>query len=657
MSVNKGFTLLEVLVVVGIMGLIAAMVWPMLGTLDDAQRHRITMEKMDAIEDALLGPEQGELGGYVGDMCRPEVPEDLCGWPGLWKPGSVQTGNDGMDDQRGAFSQDRFRWEKPFVPVANTEQESLGQPRGLWTRYLSGQDDVDTLPEEHWRGPYLRAPVTENPDLGGHYASSQSEYEQLDQFPGDRKAFHLLQGQDQLTDGWDRAFRFFISGDDFWMISLKSKHRDLAQDFDITDYNNCDDLEDEGYICRRLNPAKGLQVDDPDVWTSVRRHIKQQILGADNPEQLIARTREKIDRVAAALVGDAPSGPNTGYTGDMLEWPDLWNYVCRFDRGEPGESDPVPCNVCRDGEGEIGYVGETECVEYPDGEWEQALGGNSYTYGQPRGLWDQGDHDDSEFGVGWRHRYHPKPGGNSADPDPGSEAEVLQDAWEQPLHFFKVADNGKTHLMVVSAGESGSGVFHNSGEDFVFPQPEFAGDPDPVSSTEFNDYLEKRTETFDLADYQPDFQGEIDGTTYDNTDNIVRLVRQEDWQPGFMDLEVSLDADLSGESEDDCNNHVHESNDYTCRVYGLDGSPVFAEESFETRWDSDNSVCELESLEFTFNENTTAVLISGGRYLVCWDSSGGDPPEVTTDWNRIFSVFANPARILDREILLKDSDF
>jgi prepilin-type N-terminal cleavage/methylation domain-containing protein len=59
MSANKGFTLLEVLIVVGIMALIAAMVWPMLGTLDDAQRHRITMEKMDAIEDALLGPRQG----------------------------------------------------------------------------------------------------------------------------------------------------------------------------------------------------------------------------------------------------------------------------------------------------------------------------------------------------------------------------------------------------------------------------------------------------------------------------------------------------------------------------------------------------------------------------------------------------------------------
>lgn len=660
MSGNKGFTLLEVLIVVGIMAFIAAMVWPMLGTLDDAQRRRMTMDKMQAIEEALLGPEQGILGGYVGDMCRPDVPDSLCAWPELWEPDEVGSGGMDMDSERGAFDSGRFRWAKPFVPVADIQQESLGQPRGLWTRYLSGQDDADTLPEEHWLGPYLSPPVTGNPDLGKHFASNQDEYEQLSQFPGDRKAFHLLQGQNQLTDGWNRAFRFFISQEHFWMISLNSKHRDLPLDFDITDYATCDDLEAEGYLCRRLSPAKGLEVDQAaSVWTSIRRHIIRQSLGFTDPQQLIIKTEDQLDRIVRSLVGDAPAAPNTGYTADLLTFPDLWNFVCRFDRDEPGESDPVPCHVCRDEENNIGYVGVTACADYPEGRWEQEFNGDGYTYGQPRGLWDQGDLIDSQFGIGWRHRYHHKPGKSSGDPDINSAKEYLKDAWGRPLHFFMVRDNGKEHLMIVSTGESERGIFHRddpAADDFAFPQPEFSGD-----LTGFNDYLERHVETFNLADYQPDFTGEIGGVVYDNTDNIVRLVRLDDWQPGFMDLKVSLDADLDGLSQTECTNH--ESNDYKCRVYGLDGSPAHREGSFETEWvkiqeDPEEYACRIkESLHFKYDDKaSTDMIISGGRYLICWDSAEKAEPD-TDDWNRIFSVFANPARIVDREILLKMSDF
>lgn len=659
MKRQSGFTLLEVLIVVGIMGLIAAMVWPMLGTMDDARRHRMTMDKMRAIEEALLGPDQGILGGYLGDMCRPEVPDSLCAWPELWEPNEISSGEMGMDDERGRFSQNRFAWEKPFVEVSGAAQESLGQPRGLWTRHLSG-DEARTLPEEHWRGPYLRPPMTENPDLGKHFASNQDEYEQLDHFSGDRKAFHLLQGQDQITDGWDRAFRFFMSDDDFWIISLKSKHRDLPQDFDITDYSNCDDFEEEGYICRRLSPAKGLEVDGTaPVWTSIRRHITRQVLGFTDPNQPIIKTEDQLDRLVRSLVGEAPAGPNTGYTGDMLAWPDLWNFVCRFDRDTtPGE--PVPCDVCRDVDDNIGYVGVTECADYPEGLWEHEFNGDDCSYGQPRGLWAQDNLVGSDFGVGWRQRYHHKPGNSSGDPDPGNEDETLKDAWERPLHFFRVQGNGKEHLLIVSAGESGSGVFHDASSDgnvfdFIFPQPGFTGNP----VTEFLDYLEKRTAEFNLADYQPGFIGEVDGITYDNTDNIARLVRLDDWQPGFMDLEAGLEVDLGGVDQTGCINH--EVNDYKCRIYGVPGSESWDEQGFATQWDSVDEVCELESLKFIFDENTD-VLISGGRYLVCWDSNQRNPGDEkldpdTDDWTRIFSVHANPARIVDREILLKMDDF
>ncbi|MDP3399675.1 MAG: type II secretion system protein, partial [Brevundimonas sp.] len=79
----RGFTLLEVLVVLTILGFLAAMIVPAVGMLDDLERERRTRERMDQIRDAILGPEgrfdeQGRpiIGGYVGDMRN---------WPDLWE--------------------------------------------------------------------------------------------------------------------------------------------------------------------------------------------------------------------------------------------------------------------------------------------------------------------------------------------------------------------------------------------------------------------------------------------------------------------------------------------------------------------------------------------------------------------------------------------
>lgn len=87
MKNKAGFTLLEMLVVITIMGLIAAMVWPVKGVLDDSQRGRVTHDRIDEIRRAILGHEQEVdpydmgrvIGGYVGHMEA---------WPGLWEPGS-----------------------------------------------------------------------------------------------------------------------------------------------------------------------------------------------------------------------------------------------------------------------------------------------------------------------------------------------------------------------------------------------------------------------------------------------------------------------------------------------------------------------------------------------------------------------------------------
>jgi prepilin-type N-terminal cleavage/methylation domain-containing protein len=649
---NKGFTFLELLIVMGIMVLVAAMIWPVQRTLDDNQREKITWKKIQEIEDAILGHSEivdsydldRSIGGYVRDMCQGQdlsQTDEWCDWPGLWEPGEP---GESLGGKRGEFASDRFRWKTPFVKVGDPKKESMGQPRGLWTRQLNSVP----LPSQRWQGPYITPPVTTNPALSRHFAENQDQYDDL--HGHDREYFHLLQGQDQLLDGWNRAYRFFITdaGETFTIVSLG---RDGQAEFP-----NSFENYDPGHPLNQDNIVYSLRFNKSE-WQNI---LRSQRLRSRTVERLIIMTEDYMDRIVRALVGDAPSGPNTGYTGDLLDWPDLWNYVCRFDRNNT-PSEPFPCNVCRDADNNIGYVGVTDCADYPEGEWEPAFNADDYTYGQPRGLWDQGDLADSGFGIGWRHAYHHKPENSSGSPDVTNEKEVLRDAWDRPLLFFKVEDNGKEHLMIVSAGESGSGVLHRADpnlDNFVFPQPEFAGNPE----TEFDDYLAKRKETFDLADYQPDFQDEIDGITYNNKDNIVRLVRLDDWQPGFMDLKVSLDVDLGGvTNQQDCEGH--QVNDYQCRVYGLDGSPVYDDENFQADWieDPDNPgqwLCQVDSLRFKFDDKTvTGTIISGGRYLVCWDSSDDkDDPELT-DWNRIFSVFANPARIVDREILLKMSDF
>jgi prepilin-type N-terminal cleavage/methylation domain-containing protein len=78
-----GFTLLEVLLVLTILGFLAAMMYPALGLLNNRERERITQAKMEEIRRAIVGDpdrfdEAGRriIGGYVGDMGE---------WPELWE--------------------------------------------------------------------------------------------------------------------------------------------------------------------------------------------------------------------------------------------------------------------------------------------------------------------------------------------------------------------------------------------------------------------------------------------------------------------------------------------------------------------------------------------------------------------------------------------
>lgn len=685
---SNGFTLLEILIVIGIMGLIAAMVWPMRAVMDDSQRERVTIDKMDSIVEAIIGHDQLKdtydmsriIGGYVGDMGD---------WPDLFEPGGS-----GLGGFRGTFDGGRFRWS-PFESVPDTKKESLGQPRGLWTKEKLDADD-----RKKWKGPYLTPPVTRNPALGRHYAKNQAEYEALDLT--DREYFHLLQGSEQLTDGWNRAFRFFITdgGETFCIVSLGPRGFGYEDDFE----QDCDSdsPENQGKIVRALRKSD---------WEAVRAQSSRR---STVVTKLIFLTEDRIEQdIVRALIGESPSGPNTGYTGDLLDWPELFNWVCRFGRANPedefGGGDPFPCDgtICQDGStnhwevqpGEVrdadgnilsgsyvrGTTGSIEtrtCVrvngilqctnqneqlvsfdcDLPEGIWErQWRDPNSattadYTYGQPRGLWDSESIEpvkwrENKDGIGWRTPYLPKPIDNHAKPNAAESEEYIADAFDQPLHFFKLDD--KDAFLILSGGDSG-GFFYDYGvseEVFEFPQRTFVYsglDPNEritkrVELTQ--EYLERKKQDFKIDDYQPDSTEEVNtpsGTGfYDNRDNITRLVRRSDWRPGFLTINELIVNNVGSCPQTKC---VLRG---VVDALGVQFDPVLQCGSHGA-WDPIAHTWTIggggSPPAFSFPNHTSNQIVTGGRYLVCWeDGDGNDLPDTgEPGWWRIFSTYGHP---------------
>ena len=155
---KKGFSLLEVLVVLTILGFFIAMMAQVFTKQDDQRRFDETRIRMEEIKKAILGSKgayangQRQFAGYVVDM------------------GELPLLDDALDDG----------------VVTN-------QPEGLWT------DDLDSGPNPDlpawgyqaisriwmgWRGPYIEKPVLR---------------------PGE------VSGQEKLRDGWGNPFHFSVA--------------------------------------------------------------------------------------------------------------------------------------------------------------------------------------------------------------------------------------------------------------------------------------------------------------------------------------------------------------------------------------------------------------------------------------------------------------
>jgi len=553
---STGFTLLEVLVVLTILGFLTAMVVPAMGVMDNRAREQETVKRMARIRRAMLGDpdrydEKGHrvIGGYVGDMRRwPELWEaraeirPKCGDPDWDDPAGPAAGlgqGPGYDldpikafyRPSGRFVKGRWRWHTPYRKLENRpdnkdhigglETENEGQPRGLWTRYtedlnfivkgasaeVADYEPPGKVEGSDWKGPYLNAPVDENLKDALHFADDGAAYAALEPFWhnsgshnghetwedgsyttselgelfDEKESFRLLQNDGRLADGWGRVFRFFITQDKdrddgtiFWIISEGPDYEGVYPNKGRCPSHAWEDKPDDT-MGKAYAPDDAYNKDNIVMkffsyeWKAVFEEEKKEKEG---------ETRKQLEAIRKAVVGEAPTGLNYGFTGDLCRLPKLF-------RWEP---------------------------EAPS-KWDDADDSDApYTKGQPRELWtdkpnkaDSGDSGDkvdgSTWGIGWRHRYLKEP--------VGSENEnILRDAWGRELLFFHFHDAAQETLLVLSRGADGKFDFGSTNPENT--EPEFP------------------TESVDTSGYDP--------SAAHNQDNLHVLIDHSDWTPGFFRL-------------------------------------------------------------------------------------------------------------------------
>lgn len=652
----NGFTLLEVLVVLTILGFLTAMVVPAMGVMDDRARERETVRRMERIRRAMLGDpdrydEKGRriIGGYVGDMGR---------WPDLWEaraevrkswtgqgwdhgagpaaglgqgPGYALDPGKAFYRPSGHFVKGRWRWHTPYRKLKNQregtyanadhigglETENEGQPRGLWTRYVealnsdkvSGHPQPGEVEGSDWKGPYLNPPIDENLKDALPFAQSMDEYNALEpmnhatgtppnhetwedgsyatpalgELFDEKESFRLLQTDGRLADGWGRAFRFFITEDKdrpggtiFWMISEgpdrggkypnKGSCASHAWTTDSEDTMGKayapDDAYNQDNIVMKLFSCE---------WEAVFEEEKK---------EKEAETRKQLEAIREAVAGEAPTGLNYGFTGDLCRLPNLF-------RWEPGALST----------------------------WDDADGSDtSYTKGQPRELWtdrpnkaDSGDDvKGSAWGIGWRHRYLRDPGGLG-------EENRIRDAWGQGLLFFY--DTANESLLVLSRGADGRFDFGATTEN-----------TEPVDFTE----------VLVNSDYDP--------LADENRDNVHIIVDKSDWAPGYFRLPKLT---------------VRNATSHTTKCRLFRGRAEAASETETAILDGDWVVGDGAAPALAFDDTTAEKIVTGARYLVVWnDTDANNEPDVGEEGvTFIYPLFGVPGSGDQGALTLDANDF
>lgn len=420
---EEGFSLLEVIIILSILAMFAAMAVPLAGRLEARGRERETERLLTTVREAMLGPRgaldaggRRVLAGYAGD---------LGGLPPLRR----SVWNDSVK---------RWEWDIPFA----AEQEAnafwasgMGQPQYLW---LAPPDAV------RWQGPYLPEPRDEFPANAEHLRWTFGEQLTDAQFTANRE-IEMRQTAGRLADAWGRSLLFFY-------VTPGEAGTELFQGtatVQTTVY-----VVSEGQDLRSSWPAYRLDTPEnednlvlvitPQEWHDQARQEETRRLLQTAADALVGRFGP-VDRLGRGLLG--------GFVGDHGRWPELLVW----------QDEQVPW---RQVTGRWEQNAEGDPVWVPPTASDLVAGA---VYGQPRGLWTRDTDGDGTvdlplppdpaaagnvlLGFGWRGEYLPRPAGSGA-------SELLRDAWGVPLVFrlSHAADAepppGQT-LKIISAGQDG----------------------------------------------------------------------------------------------------------------------------------------------------------------------------------------------------------
>ncbi len=628
-SSNKtnGFTLLEVLVVLTIMGLLAAMSVPGVGYLDRLERERITREKIQTIRRAIIGPEdrhdaQGRplVGGYVRDMKawpdlwepRAAVRETFSGvgWEnptamaaglGQWTSSGQYTVNPANVYLRpsGYFEGGRWKWQRPFRKLYNDtvtnidhtgglETENEGQPRGLWTRLpeeLTSGLTGHAAPGEDlgiaWKGPYLNPPLDPNIADSGHWAANDGEYYALE------PTFHATSGYETWEEGDYSVTPGELSDEKEQFRALQGDGQLLdgwgrAFKFFITDDpDNAGEtifwIVSEGADQKGVYPSKGTC--SGHGWSTLATDVMSAAYNENHPYNKDNLVMKLYSRDWKASLGEQDLD-KTGQTRTQLE--------------------TVRRALLGDAPGSInsGYSGDLLAWpllfrwETATTSWDDKDGSTAYTKGQPRGIWiatpnsasSLDNLSASKWGLGWRRSYIQEPIGSGS-------SSLLKDAWGRELLFFY--DSADDSMLVLSRGSDGKFTFGTTNTDNTEPAA--------------------MTEALTISSYDP-------SAAY-NQDNIYLVVRKNERSPGFFKLNRLIIYNATAATT-------------KARFFRENGTPVSGVDlltcSILTDEDSDGTPddCVLgvdsASPAYNYHDASAYKVPTGTRYLVVWNDTDND---------------------------------
>lgn len=421
MKSRDGFTLLEVLLVILLLGMLTAMFLPKGLEIDNAARSRRTRQALDEIVRAITGPtprfdKDGNpvFAGFTADMAR--LPRLFLG---TWK-WDDQIKDWTYFDPATIPNDDRFTKLSTGAGYANSTTLSSPvsspedfrmlisrlQPIELWDN-----DARLELSADAWHGPYMSRPKDEFPRNADSFGYTRPQ-DYAGASPVDQSDYWMLQTESRLADGWGRSFIFWprydrITGQtDLWIIS---QGPDSACEWAAVA------LPDSSVVYD-YNPQAPKNADN--IYCTIKYHEWYD----HNILRKIELTHKTMENVRTALLGPAGAHDNEGhgilggYVADLGMMPDLFVW----------SENPAP-------------------------GWQDYSGGLTTEPPQPRALWTNDEANKPLYanGFGWRGPYYNGVWGRTG------KDETVIDAWGRPVAFSYVDTPSGMDFVMTSAGPDG----------------------------------------------------------------------------------------------------------------------------------------------------------------------------------------------------------